>query len=1088
MSVRSHKQGLVASRPGRARARVESLEGRALFAAGALDTGWGVGGFATADFGTPTVGVNDVPFAVAVQANGRIVTAGRTTPIDNSSVSQFAVSRHFADGDFDRHFEPANFGVTVAGASAAAVDGSQRVVVAGAAGAGLGVARYLPDGTLDTSFGGDGTVLLSSVSGSNSVGEISLVIDANNRPVVGLTANVGTDSLLAVVRFDLDGTLDENFSGDGVAETNPTGGPDISGGVAIDADGNIVQAGIADFNNTPGPEFNFNGNLVTTRFSPTGARDTAGYGGGTGVFTAGPMFIANSVLLEADGSLLVAGATARIDFEVGERFKFLTLARVAPNGTSAVVKSTQLHASFPTWSLGMQPDGKILVSGNNTSDATADSNYVLARLDRQLDFDPEFGTGGVVVSEHDTLIGNAVAVDSENQILVAAFNTSPGLDPQGSDFILARHDSAAVPGAATVIADANARDDDEPYEVQEGLTIALKGAGSVNGGGGGGGVRFIQSQRRAEVVTATGNGVAAVLDWDLDGDGEYDDFQGAEPTLNAAALDGSPTKTVTVKLRASDPAGVASPAFDEAVVKVNNRAPVAAITGATTVNEGGSVTLNSTVFDVAADTFTYAWTATRLNADQTTTSYSGVTTNPSITLDAPDDGVWTVGLTVHDDDGGSHTLTTPHTVTIKNVAPTASIATATPAVDEGSPVSLNAIAGDVATDALHFEWVVTRNSQTYATHAGTGAAGAAFTFVPNDDALYAVGVTVTDDDNDANGGGRTTAVTQVTAANVAPVPDITGDTIAVRGQQRTLNLAATDPSSVDAAAGFTYTVNWGDGSAVETYLPGQVTATHAYAEDATYSIQVTAMDQDSGTSAPMTVSMLVQSANIQNGVLTISGRVDSDRIRVFSLLGILAVGIDDTAGGGYEFVQTYVEPVSRVVIFGQSGDDVINAASSPVPVEIYGGAGNDTLTGGTRNDILIGSGGADRLVGNGGRDVLIGGRGADRILGDADEDVLVGGYTAHDGDLLALRKISDEWGSTRAYAARVSNLRGDTTGGLNGSVLLRADVTSWDDLVTDTLSGEAGRDWFFANTDRGGARDRIVDATSTEFIDDVDPE
>jgi Ca2+-binding RTX toxin-like protein len=424
------------------------------------------------------------------------------------------------------------------------------------------------------------------------------------------------------------------------------------------------------------------------------------------------------------------------------------------------------------------------------------------------------------------------------------------------------------------------------------------------------------------------------------------------------------------------------------------------------------------------------------------------------------------------------------TVTIANVAPAVTVSTDTPEVNEGAAVTMNAAAIDPAgaADALSYQWTVLKNGQGYATHGGSGAAFAQFTFLTNDDAQYAVSVTVTDGD-----GGLTTAVTQVGAANVAPVPNITGDQIAVRGQQRTLNLAATDPSSVDVAAGFTYTVNWGDGSAVETYTPGQLTATHAYAEDATYSIQVTATDQDNGVSAPMNVSMLVQTANVQNGVLALSGRPGSDRIRVFSLLGILAVGIDDTAGGGLEFVQVYAEPIDRVVIFGQAGNDDINAAGAPVPVEIYGGEGGDRLIGGSGNDILVGGGGADRISGNGGRDVLIGGRGADRVLGDADEDVLIGGYTAHDGDVLALRKISAEWGSTRSYATRVSNLRGLTNSGVNGSVLLKADVTTWDDLVVDRLSGDAGRDWFFANTD-GVTRDQIVNLAGNEFLDEVDPE
>jgi hypothetical protein len=350
-----------------------------------------------------------------------------------------------------------------------------------------------------------------------------------------------------------------------------------------------------------------------------------------------------------------------------------------------------------------------------------------------------------------------------------------------------------------------------------------------------------------------------------------------------------------------------------------------------------------------------------------------------------------------------------------------------------------------ADQSVHYAWVATRGGAPYASHAGIDAAGGAFAFTPDDDGVYEVTLTVTDDD-----GGQSVAPRTVVAANVAPIPDVEGDALGVRGQQRSLTLGAADPSPVDQAFGFTYTVDWGDGSPVQSYGLGTTAVNHTYAaaSETPYSVRVTATDRNGAAGGPIVVSILVQSANVQGGVLAVSGGVGNDPIRVFGSPGAISVGISDVDGRGFEFVETYADPITRVVVFGQAGDDHVTAAALTVPVEIFGGAG------------------------------------ADRLIGDADDDILIGGYTAHDGDLLALRLIAAEWNSTRSYPGRIDNLRGTTPGGLNGPALLRADVTTWDDRAVDLLAGEAGRDWFLFNADRDG----VVAPASSELLDDVDGE
>src|SRR5205814_10542590 len=109
------------------------------------------------------------------------------------------------------------------------------------------------------------------------------------------------------------------------------------------------------------------------------------------------------------------------------------------------------------------------------------------------------------------------------------------------------------------------------------------------------------------------------------------------------------------------------------------------------------------------------------------------------------------------------------------------------------------------------------------------------------------------------------------------------------------------------------------------------------------------------------------------------------------------ISISSATGGAVSVVvdgvtTTYPNTVSRVVLYGQGGDDTIQVTGSlSLPVEIYGGAGSDKLKGGGGNDILVGGDGDDMLVSGTGRNFLVGGAGADKVVGDTDDDILIGG-------------------------------------------------------------------------------------------------
>ena len=129
-------------------------------------------------------------------------------------------------------------------------------------------------------------------------------------------------------------------------------------------------------------------------------------------------------------------------------------------------------------------------------------------------------------------------------------------------------------------------------------------------------------------------------------------------------------------------------------------------------------------------------------------------------------------------------------------------------------------------------------------------------------------------------------------------------------------------------------------------------------------------------------------------------------------------------------------------------------------------------------DDLVNAGtGADRISGGDGSDILIGGRGVDDITGNGDQDLLAAGQVdLTDGQL---RLIGREWLSGNSYSDRVDNISGvgdENAGRNNGDAFLlpiTSDRTIRDDENVDTLTGNAGRDLFFADFDSDIIEGRI---------------
>lgn len=176
---------------------------------GTLDATFGSGGLVSVTFSQ---------FAGALQPDGKIVVAGQTF---NPATSQyeFVVARYLPDGTFDASFDEdgsLSTDVTDGFAMAVAVQPDGRIIAAGRGFGGASghldftLVRYLPDGTLDSTFGGDGRV-------TTDFGGVSDAFDLLLQPDGKIVAGGYASYIFALARYLPDGSLDLTFSDDGLA-------------------------------------------------------------------------------------------------------------------------------------------------------------------------------------------------------------------------------------------------------------------------------------------------------------------------------------------------------------------------------------------------------------------------------------------------------------------------------------------------------------------------------------------------------------------------------------------------------------------------------------------------------------------------------------------------------------------------------------------------------------------------------------------------------------------------------------------------------------------------------------------------------
>lgn len=347
---------------------------------GSLDASFGSGGEITTDF----FGEYDAANALALQPDGQILIAGFAQKDRSFYSADFAVCRFNTDGSLDSSFGidgkiTTDFFGGNDTARAIRIQDDARIVLCGNAdrlvpdspnvllSVDFALARYNPNGSLDSSFGAGGKVHSNLFGNIEEALALALQSDGGLVAAGGAAKNFAfVSSSVALSRYDPNGVFDTSFIT--IAKETPDS-LKVSGfakALALQSDGKIVAAGgVKQCGGINCEDF------LVARFNADGSVDTSfGVGGQVNTDFFGGFDTANAVAIQPDGKIVAAGSAHSEDFD-----RAFAIARYLPEpnfsvafnpGTVTVSRGTKVAVTLTISRIGGF-SGEITVTPADTS-------------------------------------------------------------------------------------------------------------------------------------------------------------------------------------------------------------------------------------------------------------------------------------------------------------------------------------------------------------------------------------------------------------------------------------------------------------------------------------------------------------------------------------------------------------------------------------------------------------------------------------------------------------------------------------------------------------------------------------------------
>ncbi len=356
----------------------------------------------------------------------------------------FHVTLYATDEELDPTFHgyglsETNFGYGFDSAQAVAIQRDGKIVVAGWAYSGsnddFALARYLSNGSLDTTFGTGGKVMTPIGISVDRIYDMALQSDGKI-VVVGHAWN-GFNNDFAIARYEMNGSLDTTFGGVGSVITDINGSlEDYAKAVAIGSDGKIIVAGFSDNGSRK--------DIALVRYLPNGTLDTAfGNGGKIHHITYGGTSEGWAVALQSDGKIVVAGTKDDGTYYNMVAVRFL--ADGTPDSGFGYQGIVTVHVATHAYAydLAIQRDGKIVLAGDSLDITQGYEHLTLSRLNSDGTLDTTFHTNGYYVLDPlETRYSDAkaVALTCKQEIIAAGALTIDA--PTLQDFFVYHLDNA----------------------------------------------------------------------------------------------------------------------------------------------------------------------------------------------------------------------------------------------------------------------------------------------------------------------------------------------------------------------------------------------------------------------------------------------------------------------------------------------------------------------------------------------------------------------------------------------------------------------------------------------------------------------
>jgi uncharacterized delta-60 repeat protein len=398
-------------------------------AGGDIDPTFGSGGVTVHDFAGG--GGSDKAFAVAVQPDGSIVTAGDAYV---SPKTVIVVARYTSAGHLDSSFgggdgyTSINFGTRYAEPRAIVIRPSNGAIVVGGwayngSDEDFALARLTAAGNPDTSLNGTGKVTTSLSSGVDEA--YALALGRHGSTFLSGEANVGSSGDFATVKYRANGRLATGFGGTGMVFSDFYHHKDAAGGVAVESNGDVVVGG--QVQTDTGYAF------AAARYLSDGSPDPSFDGDGQTAATFG--YGDNAVVrmaIDAHGRIDLAGSVlikSRFRFGVA---RFLSDGSLDPSFSGDGLANASLPGDSYVWAVGIDA-AKILVAGS-VFKGTAPYPAAMVRFTSRGSLDTSFSGDGKLIADltpgHSSVIFG-VAFQSDGEIVVAGDgNGNPGLPDQ----------------------------------------------------------------------------------------------------------------------------------------------------------------------------------------------------------------------------------------------------------------------------------------------------------------------------------------------------------------------------------------------------------------------------------------------------------------------------------------------------------------------------------------------------------------------------------------------------------------------------------------------------------------------------------